>query len=198
MTVKIRLATATDATQIQAIYTPIVRDTFISFEEVIPDVAEIERRIKTTLDQYPYLVCEIGGQIAGYCYASAFRSRIAYQWTTETTVYVHSDYYRQRIAHSLYMALFDVLRGQGYLNAIGVIALPNDDSVNLHKKFGFKPIGIFKNMGYKINGWRDTGWWQLELSPAPPHPTTPIPISDYSQTANFKLYVERAVTSIRA
>jgi len=197
MTTIIRLAQSTDAQQIQAIYAPIVRDTFISFEEVIPDVAEIERRITNTLKQYPYLVCDIDGQIAGYCYASAFRTRQAYQWTTETTVYVHPDFHRRGIARGLYTALLNVLRGQGYLNVVGVIALPNDASVRLHEMFGFEKIGVFKNMGYKLADWRDTGWWQLELNPMPPNPTPPIPITEYSQTANFKMYLEQTLPNIR-
>jgi len=197
MTAKIRLAVATDAEQIQTIYAPIVRDTFISFEQVIPEATEIERRIRTTLAQYPYLVCDIDGRIAGYCYASAFRPREAYQWTTETTVYVHPEFHRRGIASALYTALLEVLRGQGYLNAVGVIALPNEASVSLHENFGFEPIGVFKNMGYKRNGWRDTGWWQLELNPMPPEPKTPIPIGEYSQTSNFELHLEQGQSLTR-
>ncbi len=192
MVTQLRLAVTDDAQDIQQIYAPIVRDTFISFEEVIPDTAEIERRIQATLQQYPYLVCDIDGQIAGYCYASAFRSRAAYQWTTETTVYVHPDFHRRGIAFAMYTALLDILRGQGYHNAIGVIALPNDASVNLHEKFGFEKIGVLQNMGYKLAGWRDTGWWQLELAPMPPSPAPPTPIDIYNQTAQFAQILDNA------
>lgn len=186
MSVIFRLATIEDASKIQVIYAPIVEDTFISFEETVPDISDIQNRIQKTLKQYPYLICEINGQVAGYAYASAFRPRAAYQWVTETTIYVHPDYHRRGIARGLYTTLLNVLREQGYLNVIGVIALPNDASVNLHEKLGFEKIGVFENMGYKINGWRDTDWWQLELNPMPSNPKPPQPIENISNTEIFQ------------
>lgn len=196
-TPKIRLATITDAEQIQAIYEPIVRDTYISFEEIIPDAEEIQRRITAYLQQYPYLVCDIDGQIAGYCYGSVFRTRTAYQWTTETTVYVHPDFHRRGIARALYTALINILRGQGYMNALAGVALPNDASVKCHESVGFEKVGVYANAGFKANGWHDVGWWQLELNPMPPKPTPPTPIGDYSQTANFNMYLTEAEKLIR-
>ncbi len=198
MSATFRLATIEDASQIQVIYAPIVKDTFISFEEVVPDISEIGERIQKTLTQYPYLICEIDGQVAGYAYASAFRPRAAYQWVTETTIYVHPDFHRQGIARGLYTTLLNVLCEQGYLNVIGVIALPNDASVNLHENLGFKKIGVFENMGYKINGWRDTGWWQLELNPMPSNPQPPQPIANISHTKIFKELLIQGQATIKA
>ncbi len=129
MSLTIRLASSADAPQICGIYSPIVRDTAVSFEQAVPDAKAIAARISETLQQYPWLVCEINRQIAGYAYAGSFRPRSAYQWTTETTVYVHPNYQRRGIARALYTSLIAVLRRQGYCNAIGVIALPNDGSV---------------------------------------------------------------------
>lgn len=198
MSIIFRLANSTDATQILAIYEPIVENTFISFEEIIPTVADIQARIEKTLQQYPYLICEIDGQVAGYAYASAFRSRAAYQWVTETTIYVHASFYRRGIAKALYTTLMNVLREQGYLNVIGVIALPNEASVHLHEILGFEKIGIFENMGYKINGWRDTGWWQLELNPMPNLPTPPQSIEDFQKLPIFKTLLEQGQSQIKA
>jgi phosphinothricin acetyltransferase len=189
---QIRLATRDDAHHIQAIYAPIVQSTHISFEQVVPDVAEIERRIDATLAQYPYLVCDINGQVAGYCYASSFRSRAAYQWTTETTVYMHPAYHSRGIAKMLYTTLLNVLRGQGYMNAVSVIALPNEASVQFHEALGFKKIGVFENMGYKAGNWRDTGWWQCELRPMPSNPSPPTPITTYCQTSDFAAMLDNA------
>ena len=185
MHIIIRLASAADAPQICEIYRPIVRDTAISFEETAPDADEIATRIAKTLEQYPWLVCEINRQIAGYAYGSPFRSRSAYQWTVETTVYVHSDYQRRGVSRALYTSLIAILRRQGYCNAIGVIALPNDGSVRAHETLGFRKIGVFENMGYKRNEWRDTGWWQLELRPMPPEPQAPRPVMDLARQAGF-------------
>jgi len=186
MSLTIRLASTADAPQIYEIYSPIVRDTAISFEQAPPDVKEIAARITKTLQQYPWLVCEIERQIVGYAYASSFRSRFAYQWTAETTVYVHQDYQRRGIARALYTSLLAILRQQGYCNAIGVIALPNHGSVRAHETLGFRKIGVFENMGYKLEGWHDTGWWQLELRPMPAAPQAPCPVMILAEQADFE------------
>ena len=185
MHIAIRLASTADAPQICEIYRPIVRDTAISFEQAAPDANEIAARITQTLKQYPWLVCDINRQIAGYAYGSSFRSRSAYQWTVETTVYVHPDYQRRGISRALYTSLIAILRQQGYCNAIGVIALPNDSSIGAHETLGFRKIGVFENMGYKLNEWRDTGWWQLELRPMPAEPQLPRPVMALARQAGF-------------
>ena len=185
MSVKIRLASTKDAPQILEIYSPIVRHTHISFEHVVPGSSEIAARIATTLRQYPWLVCELDARIAGYAYASAFRSREAYQWTTETTVYVREGCQRRGVARALYTSLLAILREQGYRSAIGVIALPNNASIRAHETLGFQEIGVLKNVGFKAGAWRDTGWWQLDLSPALQRTSPPRPISELSQQMGF-------------
>lgn len=185
MNAVIRLATAADAGAIQQIYRPIVRHTHVSFETVEPDIAEIKARIDKTLAQYPWLVCEINGRLAGYAYASAFRARYAYQWTTETTVYVHPDFQRRGISRALYHSLIAILRAQGFCNAVGVIALPNEGSIRAHEAVGFRKIGVFENVGFKAGDWRNTGWWQLELRPMPTEPQPPRAIGDLAQEDDF-------------
>lgn len=185
MSAIIRLAEPADAAAIQQVYAPIVRDTHISFELSVPDVAEIAARISKTLAQFPWLVCDIDGRLAGYAYASAFRARQAYQWTTETTVYVHPDFQRRGVSRALYHSLVAVLRAQGYCNAVGVIALPNEGSIRAHEAAGFRKIGVFENVGFKAGQWRHTGWWQLALRPMPKAPPPPRPIGDLAQEARF-------------
>ena len=177
MNAVIRLATTADADAILRIYAPIVRDSHISFEQNVPALSEMASRVERTLAQYPWLVCELDGQFAGYAYASAFRSRAAYQWTAETTVYVHADFQRRGVSKALYSALLALLREQGYCQAVGVIALPNAGSIRAHEALGFRKIGVFENIGYKDGAWRHTGWWQLELRPphANPQPPRPLP-----------------------
>lgn len=197
MRAQIRLAEPADAPAIERIYAPIVRDTHISFETRPPNVDEIASRISNTLRQYPWLVCLIDGQLAGYAYASAFRSRYAYQWTAETTVYVHKDFQRRGIARALYHALIAILRAQGYCMAIGVIALPNPASIRAHEALGFRKIGIFEKVGFKANHWRDTGWWQLELRPMPASPQPPRPIVELAQSADFVRLLDTGLPYIR-
>ncbi len=173
MSAYIRLAAAADAEQFCEIYAPIVRDTHISFEQDIPDAAEMAARIAKTMPRYPWLVCDIQGRVAGYAYASPFRRRRAYQWTAETTVYVHPDYKRRGVSRALYTSLIEVLREQGFCNAIGVIALPNDASIRAHEAVGYRKVGVLENMGYKAGAWHHTGWWQLKLAPVPDRPQRP-------------------------
>ncbi|MCY4072549.1 MAG: GNAT family N-acetyltransferase [Chloroflexi bacterium] len=197
MSVMIRLASKKDAPQILEIYSPIVRLTHISFEHEVPDGSEIAERIAKTLCQYPWLVCEIESRIAGYAYASAFRSREAYQWTTETTVYVHEGYQRRGVSRALYSSLLAILRAQGYRSAIGVIALPNTASIRAHETLGFQEIGTFRNVGFKAGAWRDTGWWQLDLSPALERPPPPQSITDLVQQDGFDELLQTGLPGIR-
>ncbi len=102
MALKIRVATVADAIAIQRIYAPIVSATAISFEEIPPSAEEIAQRIATTLQTYPYLVAEEGGEIRGYAYASQHRARPAYRWAVDVTVYIAESARRQGIGRELY------------------------------------------------------------------------------------------------
>lgn len=170
----IRHAQSGDVSAMLAIYAPIVRDTAISFEYEPPTVAEMEGRLRTIQRDYPWLVAERGGELAGYAYASSFRNRPAYQWSTEATVYVHPDHHRRGVAQVLYRELFERLRAQGYRTVVAVITLPNPGSVALHEHVGFAPTGAVARAGFKFGQWYDIGFWQLDLgdgsAPAPPRP----------------------------
>jgi L-amino acid N-acyltransferase YncA len=160
---EIRLAQEDDAESLLAIYAPVVRETTISFEIEPPTIDEFRRRIRTTLAQRPWLVCEVHGDILGYAYGGAFRTRSAYQWTVEVTVYVHRLHRRRGIARALYTSLLECLRLQGYRTALAGIALPNPGSIALHESAGFEPVGVLRSVGYKLGRWCDVGWWQLGL-----------------------------------
>ena len=174
----IHIAKLDDAQGILDIYAPIVEQTIISFELAPPTVEEIQARIAKTRLQYPYLVCKEDGVVAGYVYGSTFRSRPAYQWTVEVTVYVHPDFRRRNIARALYSALFDLLKVQGYVTAVAVIGLPNEGSVTLHEGLGFESVGVFERVGYKLGGWHPTGWWQYAINPPDLMPNSPIAFPD--------------------
>src|SRR5262245_59630554 len=155
MAAEIRTAHPSDAATIAAIYRPIVEETTISFETTPPDANEIARRIADTLTAFPWLVCDLEGQIAGYAYASKHRVRAAYQWSVDTSVYVDTAYRRLGIGRALYQSLFAILAAQGYVNAFAGIALPNAGSVGLHEAVGFVRIGTYHRVGYKLGAWRD-------------------------------------------
>jgi phosphinothricin acetyltransferase len=163
MAATIRLATANDAEQIQAIYAPYILHTAISFELEPPTVEEMRQRIVDLLPHWPWLVCEHGGKILGYVYASRHRSRAAYQWSTDVSVYIDEQCHRLGIGRALYSSLFAILALQGFYNAYAGITLPNSASVGLHEALGFQPIGVYRAVGFKFEAWHDVGWWQLVL-----------------------------------
>ena len=169
----IRLADGDDAASVQEIYAPIVRDTAVSFELEIPDVSEMRRRILSTLEVLPWLVCENDGRFLGYVYAGPHRSRAAYQWGAEVTVYIDASAQRMGVGRALYQSLLNLLILQGYRNAFAGITLPNDASVGIHESLGFQLVGVYRDVGHKFDRWHDVGWWQLPLegregTPKPP------------------------------
>jgi phosphinothricin acetyltransferase len=160
----IRLATKADAEAIARIYDPIVAGTAISFEDDPPGPLEMERRIQQTLAFVPWLVdATEDGAVRGYAYASRHRDRAAYRWSVDVAVYVHPDHRRKGLGLALYTALFKLLPRQGFHAAHAGITLPNAASVALHEALGFRPVGVYRAVGYKLGAWRDVGWWQLEL-----------------------------------
>lgn len=169
----IRPARADDAAAIVAIYAPIVRDTAISFELAPPSVDEVRERIGKTLRDLPWLVAEDAqGRLDGYVYASRHRERPAYQWSVDVTAYVRDGARRTGVGKGLYLVLFSELVALGYFQAFAGIAIPNPASVALHESLGFQPIGIYRQVGFKLGAWHDVGWWQKELR-APGEPSAP-------------------------
>lgn len=179
---QIRLAKAEDAEGILAIYTPIVRETTISFELEPPTAEEMRRRIESTLARFPWLVWDTSEGIGGYAYASKHRERAAYQWSADVSVYVAAAYRGRGIARALYTTLLGMLADLGYYTALAGIALPNAASVGLHEGMGFQPIGVYRNIGYKMGAWRDVGWWECELREYGREPRAPMAMAEYVGT----------------
>jgi len=196
--VRLRLAKGDDAERALAIYAPVVRESWISFEDEPPSVAEFRARIEAVLKSNAWLVAEEGDELLGYAYADRIRSRPAYQWSAETTVYVSRASHRRGVGRALYGALLAALRIQGYASAWAGIALPNPGSVGLHEALGFRPAGVWSAVGYKLGAWRDVGWWRLELQALPAPPPAPRPLATVVGTAAWTECLERASTIVRA
>ncbi|MBC7381205.1 MAG: N-acetyltransferase [Burkholderiaceae bacterium] len=169
----IRVANPEDAEAITAIYAPVVANTAISFELTPPTVDEMRSRILKTLTDLPWLVSEdTQGRVDGYVYASKHRERPAYQWSVDVSAYVRDDARGTGVGKRLYTALFNELVALGYCQAFAGIALPNAASMALHESLGFKPLGVYRKVGFKRGAWHDVGWWQLQLSEA----AEPLPL----------------------
>ncbi|EJU12018.1 N-acetyltransferase GCN5 [Sphingomonas sp. LH128] len=162
-TALIRAATTADAPAIQAIYAPVVERTAISFEETPPSVAEMAARITATMQDYPYLVAELDGEVAGYAYASQHRTRAAYRTSVDVTVYIAEWARRRGVGRALYGKLLPALAKRGFHAAFAGIALPNEGSIALHESMGFTPLGIYHEVGRKFGNWHDVSWWQRLL-----------------------------------
>jgi L-amino acid N-acyltransferase YncA len=198
MGARIRLATDSDAAAIADIYRPIVESTFISFETEPPDQEEMRRRIADTLSSYPWLVYDVSGRMAGYAYAARHRTRAAYRWSVDTSVCVHPDFRRGGVGRGLYLSLFEILAAQGFYTANAGIALPNPASVALHEAVGFQPIGVYRNIGYKLGAWHDVGWWQRALRQREILPQRPLELRMIQDRTDWEALLARGTSAIRA
>jgi L-amino acid N-acyltransferase YncA len=182
----LRLATRNDAAGIAEIYGPIVASTSISFEVDPPDEREIARRIQETLPDYPWLVCEQEGRVAGYAYATRHRVRAGYRWSVDVSVYVHTDFRRCGIGRGLYVSLLQILTAQGFFNAYAGITLPNPGSVGLHESVGFQPIGVYRRVGFKLGAWHDVGWWHRALRQPEGTPRPPVSLGEIQNDPSWE------------
>lgn len=179
----IRLVTSDDAEAVRDIYAPIVRETSISFETEPPDTAEMQRRIAKIIPEYPWLVCDHEGALAGYAYARPHKSRPAYQWSVDVSVYVDRAHRRNGVGRALYTSLFELLTHQGFVNAFARIVLPNPASIELHESMDFDHVGVTEGAGYKRGDWHDVGLWHRRLRDRPDEPETPRSLDDVRGTS---------------
>ena len=154
-----------DAAACAAIYAPFVRESAVSFEEVVPDADAFAARIAAMQATHPWLVAEVDGDVVGFAYGSPHRERAAYRWACDVSVYIDAAHHGRGIGRALYEELFARLRAQRIHVACAGITLPNDASVRLHESLGFEPVGIYRGIGWKAGAWHDVGWWQLRLLP---------------------------------
>ena len=159
----IRLAKPSDARSLLDIYAPYIENTAITFEYEVPTIEEFATRIAKTLEKYPYLVAEEDGLISGYAYASTYYARAAYDWAVELSVYVSQDAREKGVGSKLYDKLEDLLDQMGYMHFLACISLPNEASLALHRKRGYKQVAHFPKIGYKFNRWHDIVWLQKSL-----------------------------------
>jgi L-amino acid N-acyltransferase YncA len=160
----VRGVVAEDAEAVVRIYNHYVAETIITFEEELVAVSDMSRRIADVrLASLPWLVAERDNTVVGYAYATKWRARHAYRFSTEVTVYVAPDLAARGIGSMLYGELLAALRARNIQAVMGGIALPNDASVALHEKFGFKKVAHFEKVGFKFNRWIDVGYWQCKL-----------------------------------
>ena len=153
----VRPANEGDIPAICAIYKWEVLNRAATFELSPPDEAEMLARMREILaGGFPYLAAESQGKIAGYAYAAPFRSRPAYRFTVEDSIYVAPEFQRRGIGLALLRALLDECERRGFRQMMAVISDPeNGGSAGFHQKAGFRRVGMLENVGWKFGRWID-------------------------------------------
>ena len=167
MSVTIRPVTPTDAAAITRIYGDAVRHGTASFELEAPDEAEMTRRMRVLLDgNFPYLVAEIAGEVVGYAYAGLYRTRPAYRFTLEDSIYVDQGVQGRGVGRALIERLLADSEARGFRQMIAVIGdSAQTASIALHRAAGFHYVGNIQNVGYKFGRWLDSVIMQRPLGP---------------------------------
>lgn len=153
-----------DLPAVTAIYAESVENGVASYELVPPDLEEMARRHAAIIaDFYPYVVAEQDGAIIGYAYASAFRTRPAYRWLVEDSIYLSPEARGRGAGGALLAELLKRCTALGFRQMLAVIGGAHPASVAVHRKAGFVESGVIRATGYKHGRWLDTALMQIAL-----------------------------------
>ena len=174
--VSVRPSAEGDLAAITAIYRHHVLNGVASFEDVPPSLDEMVRRRGEILARgLPYLVAERSGRVLGYCYASLYRSRSAYRFTLEDSIYVDAGEVGRGIGRALLRELIEHCAAQGYRQIVAVIGGRDQwPSIRLHAALGFARVGLLPAVGYKFGGWVDIVLMQRALGEGADAPASEI------------------------
>lgn len=162
-TTSVRQASLQDGIEIARIYNWYIENSTITFEEQAVAGSDMAQRIVVADKTRPWLVMEDEGKIVGFACAVRWKLRSAYRYARETSVYIDRDYIGQGRGVALYESLINELRQTSIHVLIAGIALPNEKSITLHEKLGFKKVGELQEVGFKFEKFLDVGYWQLKL-----------------------------------
>ena len=165
--VVIRPSREGDLAEIGAIYRYHVLYGLASFEEVPPDVDELASRRRDILARgLPYLVAERSGRVLGYCYASPYRTRSAYRFTLEDSIYIDQTEVGRGLGRALLANVLDRCTELGYRQMVAVIGGSDTwPSIRLHAALGFTRVGVLPAVGFKFGSWVDIVLMQRALGP---------------------------------
>ncbi len=151
-----------DAQAIATIYNYYIKNTTVTFEEILLNRSDIKEKIQNA--RLPWFVYEEDNVVLGFAYASEWNSRYGCRFSAECSVYLEPSICGEGVGTKLYQALLSDLEKNNYHAIMAAIALPNEASVALHEKFGFEKVAALKEVGYKFNQWIDVGFWQVLLN----------------------------------
>jgi putative acetyltransferase len=166
----IELAGAEDLERIVALSNRAAEISTANFATSPEAVADWQQAWESTRAHYPWLVARVDGAVVGFAKASPHRSRGAYRWTAEVSVYIDDAWQGRRVGRALYDVLIPILRAQGYVTLLAGITAGHAASERLHERVGFVRCGTFHRAGWKLGGWHDVGYWELQLQPVAAQP----------------------------
>ena len=173
--ITLRMATPDDAAAVCALYNWYVRHGVQTFQYAPSTVEDYRVNIEQVLQNAPFLLAESAdGRLQGFACAHPWRTREAFAWDVETTVYCAPDCVGQGVGGRLYRALLALLKQQGYHQAYALVTGCNTQSKVFHKALGFKKIAVNRHTGYKFGQWLDLEYWLLPLRA--PDATAPAPV----------------------
>lgn len=184
--IELRFASEDDAEKLLAIYAPYVQDTAVTFEWEVPTLEDFRNRIKDKIGVFPYIVAERDGEIIGYAYASKYRTRYAYSWTVESSIYLRMDCRGAGAGRILLEKLEELLTKQNILNIYACIAYNKEEdeywtreSIAFHEKMGYKKVAEQLDCGYKFGRWYGLATLEKMLGTHTENPAPVLPC-DYS------------------
>ena len=179
MSVVIRFARPQeDAPRILTLYAPYIERTAITFETEIPGEAEFTARVAGIAREFPYLLLEIDGKLAGYAYAHRQAERAAYRWNAELSIYLAEAFAHRGLGEPLYALLMRLLGMQGYINLYANITADNAASIALHERMGFARVGVHPKTGWKQGRWHDVVWMCRRSGEGAPGAVVPVTALD--------------------
>ncbi|MDY3832203.1 MAG: N-acetyltransferase family protein [Candidatus Ventricola sp.] len=182
MSARIRFADpARDAAGILAVYAPYIRETAVTFETEVPAPDAFTARVAGICADFPYLVLEADGELAGYAYAHRQAERAAYAWNAELSIYLAGKWRGKGLGAPLYRLLERLLAMQGYVNLYGVITASNRGSIAMHEKLGYRQIGLHEKTGWKFGQWHDVAWLYKRVGEGEPGTILPLSALDPAQ-----------------
>lgn len=182
MTHHLRLATPSDAGAVLDIYRHYVLYSTASYEYEPPTLAEMEDRIAEKQGVFPWLLCmDEEERLVGYAYGGRYAARRGYDWCCETSVYIDKDARQGGIGRTLYTALLNLLRAQGYRTVIASVTHPNPASHTFHVHMGFVQQGLLENIGYKFGKPLSVAHYSYPLAPVMENPPLPVPLDQLPQ-----------------
>ncbi|MFH8490600.1 GNAT family N-acetyltransferase [Streptomyces longisporoflavus] len=167
--VQVRPGTEADLEALTAIYNHYVRETALTFDTAVFSPEERRPWLLSHPVDGPYRLLVArerdSGLLLGYATSSPFRAKPAYATSVEVSVYCSPDAAGRGIGTLLYKALFEALEGEDLHRAYAGIAQPNDASVRLHERFGFRHVGTYREVGRKFGRYWDVAWYERPLGP---------------------------------